>query len=151
SSPEKAHVDPVTSSSPEEYRRALAAGLLDQALTVGLRLLASRPLDVVLREELVALALRTGEARRAVDLALERLADLPGGPAHPSARLRLMAGQALAGLGRKDEAEIHLEGLERELAPPAPGDARASAWLDPAPAAAAGSPAPGGATDEALV
>ena len=130
-SPEKAHAEPVTSSSPEEYRRALAAGHLDQALTVGLRLLASRPLDSVLREELVALALRTGETKRAVDLALERLADLPGGPAHPAARLRLMAGQALAGLGRKEEAEVHLEGLERELAAPL--------------AAPLGAPAPGAA------
>src|SRR5205085_2333440 len=99
----------------EEYRRALAAGELGVALAVGTRVLSARPLDNVLREELVALAIRTGEAKRAVDLALEPLSHLPGGPAHPSPHLRLMAGQALAGLGRREEAEVHLEGLEGEL------------------------------------
>lgn len=99
----------AVSSSPEEYRRALAAGQLGVALIVGERVLARRPHDTVLREELVALAMRTGEAKRAIELALAPL-EQP-----PSPRLRLMASQALAGLGRKEEAEVHLEGLESAL------------------------------------
>jgi hypothetical protein len=111
-------VAPAVSTSPEEYRRALAAGQLGVALLVGERVLAHRPHDTVLREELVGLAMRTGEAKRAIDLALAPLDQLP-----PSPRLRLMASQALAGLGRKEEAEVHLEGLESALQG-GPGDAQ---------------------------